>query len=76
MTDLKTTIKNLARDLGAAAVGIGSRERLDGGPPSGDPGYLYRLGVVQEQEKLVALRRDKPTHSWLRRQSESGGGGS
>lgn len=37
---LETEIKSIARENGAALVGIGSRERLAGAPPSVDPDYL------------------------------------
>jgi epoxyqueuosine reductase QueG len=37
---LKEQIKVIAREHGAALVGIGSRERLKNSPPSADPDYL------------------------------------
>jgi epoxyqueuosine reductase len=37
---LENQIKNLAREKGAATVGIASIERTSGLPPSGDPAYL------------------------------------
>ncbi len=37
---LETEIKSMARENGAALVGIGSRERLAGAPPSVDPDYV------------------------------------
>jgi epoxyqueuosine reductase len=37
---LENQIKNLAREKGAATVGIASIERMSGLPPSGDPSYL------------------------------------
>lgn len=40
MLTAETTIKSLARRLGAHLVGITSREILSDGPPSANPGYL------------------------------------
>lgn len=40
MRSLEDRIKTLARDGGAATVGIGSMARLSKGPASGDPSYL------------------------------------
>jgi epoxyqueuosine reductase len=40
MPTLEDKIKQLARESGAALVGIASRDRLSDAPPSGDPGYL------------------------------------
>ena len=40
MKPLENRIKKLARDGGAAVVGIGSRMRLSDSPASGDPSYL------------------------------------
>ena len=37
---LETEIKSIARENGAVLVGIGSRERLAGAPPSVDPDYV------------------------------------
>ncbi len=37
---LEMEIKSIARENGAALVGIGSRERLAGAPPSVDPDYV------------------------------------
>jgi epoxyqueuosine reductase QueG len=37
---LETEVKAIARENGAALVGIASRERLADAPPSADPGYL------------------------------------
>ena len=37
---LESEIKSIARENGAALVGIGSRERLAGAPPSVDPDYV------------------------------------
>ena len=37
---VKDQIKAIARENGAALVGIASRERLNDAPPSGDPDYL------------------------------------
>ena len=37
---LETEIKAIARENGAVLVGIASRDRLDGAPPSADPDYL------------------------------------
>jgi len=37
---LEKQIKTIAREHGAALVGLTSRERLSDSPPSGDPGYL------------------------------------
>lgn len=40
MGKLENQIKTIAREHGAAIVGIASRDRLVDAPPSGDPGYL------------------------------------
>jgi epoxyqueuosine reductase QueG len=40
MRKLEKHIKTIARENGAALVGIASRQRLADAPPSGDPGYL------------------------------------
>ena len=40
MRRLEKQIKILAREHGAALVGLASRERLSDAPPSGDPSYL------------------------------------
>ena len=40
MGELEEQIKNIAREQGAALVGITSHKRLDDAPPSGDSGYL------------------------------------
>lgn len=40
MEDLENKIKTIARENGAALVGIASIKRLADAPPSGDPGYL------------------------------------
>ncbi|MFC1858948.1 hypothetical protein ACFL9U_13115 [Thermodesulfobacteriota bacterium] len=40
MRQLEKHIKTIARENGAALVGLASRERLSDAPPSGDPGYL------------------------------------
>ncbi len=37
---LEAEVKSIARENGAALVGIGSRERLVGAPPSVDPDYI------------------------------------
>jgi epoxyqueuosine reductase len=37
---LENRIKSIAKESGAALVGIASRDRLYDAPPSGDPGYL------------------------------------
>ena len=38
--ELSSQVKAIARESGAALVGIASRERLSEAPPSADPGYL------------------------------------
>ena len=40
MGQLEEQIKSIARESGAALVGIASKERLYDAPPSGDPSYL------------------------------------
>lgn len=40
MSHLEDKIKSIARENGAVAVGISSRERLNDAPPSGDAGYV------------------------------------
>ena len=40
MGNLEEQLKNIAREQGAALVGIASRKRLADAPPSGDSGYL------------------------------------
>ena len=40
MRQLETHIKTIARENGAALVGLASRKLLSDAPPSGDPGYL------------------------------------
>jgi epoxyqueuosine reductase QueG len=40
---LENQIKTIARENGAALVGLASRERLSDAPPSGDPGYLLPI---------------------------------
>ena len=40
MGELEEQIKNIAREQGAALVGIASHKRLTDAPPSGDSGYL------------------------------------
>lgn len=38
--ELEARIKSITRENGAVLIGIGSRERLAGAPPSVDPGYV------------------------------------
>jgi len=38
--ELSSQVKAIARENGAALVGITSKERLAGAPPSADPDYL------------------------------------
>ncbi len=40
MGELEEQIKNIAREQGAALVGIASHKRLADAPPSGDSSYL------------------------------------
>jgi epoxyqueuosine reductase QueG len=40
MRQLETRVKTIARENGAALVGLASRKRLSDAPPSGNPGYL------------------------------------
>jgi epoxyqueuosine reductase QueG len=43
ISKLEEEVKSIARDNGAALVGISSRERLTGAPPSVDPEYVLPL---------------------------------
>ena len=42
MEYIKDKIKNIAKENGAALVGIASRKRLSDGPPSADPEYVLK----------------------------------
>ena len=59
MRQLEKHIKTIARENGAALVGLASRERLSDAPPSGDPGYLLpsaqsviSIAIPYEQKAL------------------------
>lgn len=59
MREIEKRIKTIARNNGAALVGISSRERLSDAPPSGDPGYLLpsaqsviSFGIPYDQKAL------------------------
>ena len=52
--ELSSQVKAIAREKGAALVGVASRERLAGTPPSADPDYLlYAVMYDVPNEYLI-----------------------
>jgi epoxyqueuosine reductase QueG len=71
MQRLKEEIKTIAKENGAALVGIASRERLTDAPPSGDPGYLLptarsviSFAIPYKREMLRDFFTKKDWLSW------------
>jgi epoxyqueuosine reductase QueG len=71
MQRLERQVKNIAKEHGAALVGVASRERLSDAPPSGDPGYLLpsaqsiiSLAIPYDRKALRDFFRKKSWRSW------------
>ena len=71
MGRLGKQIKTIAREHGAALVGLASRERLSDAPPSGDPGYLLpsaqsviSFAIPYDRKALRDFFSKRSWHSW------------
>lgn len=71
MGELEEQIKNIAREQGAALVGIASHKRLVDAPPSGDSGYLLSsaqsitsFAIPFDRRKLRDFFSKKDWLSW------------
>jgi len=71
MGELEEQIKNIAREQGAALVGIASHKRLADAPPSGDPCYLLSsarsiisFAIPFDRVKLRGFFSKKDWLSW------------
>jgi len=56
MGELEEQVKTIAREQGAALVGIASHKRLADAPPSGDPGYLLSSAAESLRLRLCNIR--------------------